>query len=123
MNKEKIKAKGIVESRQAIALFEEILNLMKEGGAHFEHEGQSVDLTAGDAAEMEIEIKHKDGKQKLEFELEWKEGLHLGGASEDITSGLKVSSKKTEESGDEMGRRNVRAENFSDMPASEGALF
>ena len=123
MSKEKIEVKGIVGSGRAIALFEEILNLMKEGGAHFEHDGQSIDLTAGEAAEMEIEVKHKDGKQKLELELVWKDGLHLGGMSEETMSGLKVSSKKTEGSSGEPAHRDVSAETFRDLSASEASLF
>ena len=123
MSKEKIEVKGIVESGRAIALFEEILNLMKEGGAHFEHDGQSIDLTAGEAAEMEIEVKSKDGKQKLELELVWKDGLHLGGTAEETMSGLKVSSKKTEGSSGEPAHRDISAETFRDLSASEAALF
>lgn len=123
MSKEKIKAKGIVESDRAIALFEEILTLMKEGGAHFEHDGQSIDLTAGEAAEVEIEVKHKDGKQKLELELVWKDGLHMGGTVEETMLGLKVSSKKAEESAGEMAHRNVGEETFREPAPSEAALF
>jgi amphi-Trp domain-containing protein len=123
MSKEKIEVKRIVESGRAIALFEEILNLMKEGGAHFEHDGQSIDLTAGEATEMEIEIKHKDGKQKLELELVWTDGLHLGGTGEDTMADLKVSSRKTEEPVGEMAHRNVSAETFGEQSASEAALF
>jgi|GEM_PF-5361213 len=123
MSKDNIEVKGIVESGRAIALFEEILNHMKEGGAHFEHDGQSIDLTAGEAVEMEIEVKHKDGKRKLELDLVWKDGLHLGGTAEETMSGLKVSSKKTEESAGEMAHRNVGEETFRELAVAEAALF
>jgi amphi-Trp domain-containing protein len=122
MSKDKIEVKGIVESGRAIGLFEEILNHVKEGGAHFEHDGRSIDLTAGEAAEMEIEVKHKDGKQKLELELVWKDGLHMGGTVEETMSGLKVSSKKTRGSVSEMEHEHVGPETFEEA-AAEAALF
>jgi amphi-Trp domain-containing protein len=122
MSKEKIKATEIMESSRAIALFEEILHHMKEGGAHFEHDGRSIDLTAREAAEMEIEVKHKDGKQKLELELVWKDGLHMGGTVEETMSGLKVSSKKTGGSVSEMEHEHVGPETFEEA-AAEAALF
>ena len=123
MSKDKIEVKEIVESGRAIALFEEILNHMKEGGAHFEYDGRSIDLTAGEAAEMEIEVKRKDGKQKLELELVWKDGLHMGGTAEETMSGLKVSSKKAEESAVEMAHGDVHGETFRESAPSEAALF
>ena len=123
MSKEKIKAKGIVESDRAIALFEQILNHMKEGGVHFEHDGQSIDLKAGKTAEMEVEVKHKDGKQKLEFELVWKDDLHVGEMSGESIPGLKVSSKKTEEFMGESEHGHVGAEGFEEPAVAEAALF
>ncbi len=121
MSKEKIKAKGIVESDRAIALFEEILNLMKEGGAHFEHDGQSVDLKAGEAVKMEIEVKHKDGKQKLEFEMVWNDDL--GEMSDERMRGLKVSSKKMEEPVFETEDERAGPKALDEPPVAEAALF
>ena len=123
MSKEKIKATGIMESGRAIAFFEEILNHVKEGGIHFEHDGCSIDLVPGEAVEMEIKAKHKDGKQKLEFELVWKDDLHLGEMSGEHMSGLKVSSRKTEESISEREHEHVGAETFQEPAAVETALF
>ncbi len=45
-------------------------------------------MTPDEAVELEIKAKHKDGKQKLSFELEWKEDLQTREPA------LKVSSKE-----------------------------
>lgn len=123
MMEEKIKATGIMKSQQAISFFEEILNHIKEGGVHFEHECRSIDLTRGDAVEMEVKAKHKDGIQKLEFELVWKDDLHLKEMSGESIPGLKVSSKRTEEFVGESERGHVGAEAFEEPAAAEAAVF
>ena len=98
------------------------MNHVKEGGVHFEHEGRSIDLTGGEAVEMEVEAKHKDGKQKLEFEFVWKDDLHVGEMSGESIPGLKVSSKRTEEFVGESERGHVGAEAFEE-PAVEPRFF
>ncbi len=123
MSEEKIKATGIMKSERAIAFFEEILNHVKEGGIFFEHDGRSIQLVPGEAVEMEIKAKHKDGKQKLEFELVWKDDLHLREMSEESMSGVKVSARKMEETVSEREHEHVRAETFQEPAASEAALF
>jgi amphi-Trp domain-containing protein len=129
MSEEKIKATAIMKSERAVALFEEILNHVKEGGIHFEHNGRSMDLITGEAVEMEIKAKHRDGKHRLEIELEWKDDLSLGEISEGDLSGLKVSSKNTRSSSAEMSHEHVHrqmadsSENLQEQMAVEAAVF
>ncbi len=98
MSGEKIKATGTMKSERAIALFEEILNHIKEGGIHFENNGQSLELVTSEAVEVEVEAKRKNGKQKLEFELTWKDGLPLHKQSEEGIRDFKFSSKSSGQS-------------------------
>ncbi len=132
MSEEKIKATAIMKSERAVALFEEILNQVKQGGIHFEHNGRSMEMITGDAVEMEIEAKHKDGKNKLEFELIWKDDLHLGQMSEEGMSALKVSSRKTQPSDGQkshervsegISRQHVPSEDPEESMAVEASLF
>jgi amphi-Trp domain-containing protein len=132
MNEEKIKATAIMKSERAVALFEEILNHLKQGGIHFEHNGRSMEMTTGEAVEMEIKAKHKDGKHKLEFELVWKDNLNSGEISEGDLSGLKVSSKKTGSPSTEMSHEHAHrqvpdnrasSENLQEQMPVEAAVF
>lgn len=121
MNEERIKATAIMKSERAVALVEEILNHLKEGGVHFEHDGRSMDMITGEAVEMEIKAKHKDGKHKLEFELVWKDELNSGEISEGDLSGLKVSSKGTGSLHSEMSHEHPHMQ-MSDKRASDENL-
>jgi amphi-Trp domain-containing protein len=112
-----------MESGRAIAFFEEILDHIKKGETHFEHAGRSIDLTPGEAVEMKIEVKHKDGKQKLEFELLWKEDLHREEMSEEGIPGFKVSPKKEERTGSEQTHEHMDTEPAREPIATEAALF
>ena len=124
MSEDKIKTTAIMESERAVAFIEEILSHMKDGGAHLELAGLSMTLTPKKAVEMEIKAKHKDGKQKLSFELVWKENLQVGERSERDMHDLKVSSKKEEQADTERGHERVGTEASQDeaMPV-EAALF
>jgi amphi-Trp domain-containing protein len=132
MNEERIKATAIMKSERAVALFEEILNHLKQGGIHFEHKGRSMEMITGEAVEMEIKAKHKDGKHKLEFELVWKDEFNSGEISEGDLSGLKVSSKKTESPSTEMSHEHAHrqmpdnrasSENLQEQMPVEAAVF
>jgi amphi-Trp domain-containing protein len=132
MNEEKIKATAIMKSERAVALFEEILNHLREGGVHFEHNGRSMEMITGEAVEMEIKAKHKDGKHKLEFEFVWKDELNSREISEGGLSGLKVSSKNTRSSRGEMSHEHahrqmedmhVSNENLGEQMPVEAAVF
>lgn len=132
MSEEKIKATAIMKSERAVALVEEILNHLKEGELHFEHDGRSMEMITGEAVEMEIKAKHKDGKRKLEFELVWKDELNSGEISEGDLSGLKVSSKDTGSSRSEMSHEHAHRqmsdkrasdENFQEQMPVEAAVF
>ncbi|MGB6067471.1 MAG: amphi-Trp domain-containing protein [Desulfomonilaceae bacterium] len=89
MSKNKVKAKGFVELQEAIGYLENILQGMKDGRVVVNQGDQSVTFQAADAMEMEIEAKHKDGKQELSLELKWRERQHVGGME-----GLTISSQE-----------------------------
>ena len=119
MSEERIKATAIMKSERAVALFEEILNHLREGGVHFEHNGRSMEMITGEAVEMEIKAKHKDGKHKLEFELVWKDELNSGEISEGDLSGLKVSSKNTGSSRTEMSHEHAHRQMPDNLASDE----
>ncbi|MGO9119203.1 MAG: amphi-Trp domain-containing protein [Desulfomonilaceae bacterium] len=132
MSEGKIKATTIMKSERAVALFQEILNHLREGGVHFEQNGRSMEMITGEAVEMEIKAKHKDGKHKLEFELVWKDELNSGEISEGDLSGLKVSSKNTRSSRTEMSHehahrqmanKHVSNEDLQEQMPVEAAVF
>ena len=91
-----------------------------------------MEMITGEAVEMEIKAKHKDGKHKLEFELVWKDEFNSGEISEGDLSGLKVSSKKSESSSTEMSHEHAHgqmpdnrasSQNLQEQMPVEAALF
>jgi hypothetical protein len=78
-----------------------------------------MEMITGEAVEMEIKAKHKDGKHKLEFELVWKDELNSGEISEGDLSGLKVSSKDTGSSRSEMSHEHAHRQLPDSRASSE----
>ena len=91
MSKQKLEVKGKVELEQALVYIERILTCIREGQVNIEHKGQSVQLAPRNVVEMEIEAFTKEGKQGIEIELEWEEGLEPGSGIEITISSGKQS--------------------------------
>ena len=87
MSKQKLEAKGKVELEQALAYIERILMCIREGQVNIEHKDRSIQLVPKEVVELEIEAFTKDGKQGIEIELEWEEGMKPGSGIE-----IKISS-------------------------------
>lgn len=78
MGKEKLKTEAVVERGEALTFIRTILNSVEKGGLVFQQDGESFSLEIPDLVSLEIEAKKKEGKQKLEIEISWKDDMEKG---------------------------------------------
>ena len=108
ISKRKVKHKANLEFQTALDYLQQILDTARDGSFLVATDGNSVNLTPGDAVDLEIKAKEKDGRQSLSFELSWgsEATLQAEGAnaiSEDIQSDVCIADRMRtmeEEAGD-----------------------
>ena len=108
ISKRKVKHKANLEFQTALDYLQQILDTARDGSFLVATDGNSVNLTPGDAVDLEIKAKEKDGRQSLSFELSWgsEAALQAEGAkaiSEDIQSDVCIADRMRtmeEEAGD-----------------------
>jgi amphi-Trp domain-containing protein len=71
ISKRKVKHKANLEFQTALDYLQQIVDTARDGNFVVETDGNSVNLTPGDAVDLEIKAKEKDGRQSLSFELSW----------------------------------------------------
>ena len=64
--------KALLETEQAVSYLEELVRSLRKGVVYIRHGEDQIELTPGDALEIELEASAKKGKQKVSLELSWR---------------------------------------------------
>jgi amphi-Trp domain-containing protein len=81
--KEKLKAKGVVEVREAVAYLRTLTDLVGKGQVAVQSGGKTMVVDLPKFVKLEVEVEEKGDKQELSIEISWKEGLS-GAAGMDL---------------------------------------
>lgn len=79
---EKVSIEQQLTREEAVSYLECVLSGLKEGSITLENEGRSVTLPVAESVTLELELKRKGPKNKMEFEISWVEEVQPAEAQE-----------------------------------------